>query len=164
MSQVFEILPYDGRPADEIFDLILPIQREEFGIPITRADQPDLENIAGFYQKGIGNFWLALAGGKIIATTGLIDTGDGNLVMRKMFLDPAWRGKDKGVSQKLMDTVITHAKNRGATAILLGTTDKFLAAHRFYEKNEFEEVAKEDLPPTFPVMKVDSKFYCYRLR
>ena len=43
--------------------------------------------------------------------------------------------------------------------ILLGTTEKFIAAYKFYEKNGFIEVAKASLPPEFPVMAVDVKFY-----
>jgi predicted N-acetyltransferase YhbS len=47
--------------------------------------------------------------------------------------------------------------------IFLGTTDKFLAAHRFYEKHGFTEVAKETLPVSFPLMAVDSRFYALSL-
>jgi N-acetylglutamate synthase-like GNAT family acetyltransferase len=46
--------------------------------------------------------------------------------------------------------------------IFLGTTSKFLAAHRFYEKNGFSEIDKQTLPATFPIMAIDSKFYHYR--
>jgi hypothetical protein len=46
-------------------------------------------------------------------------------------------------------------------AIYLGTTAEFIAAHKFYEKNGFTEVPKANLPETFPVMAVDTKFYMY---
>ncbi|KPB55416.1 Acetyltransferase [Pseudomonas coronafaciens pv. oryzae] len=52
---------------------------------------------------------------------------------------------------------------RGVTDIFLGTTDKFLAAHRFYEKHGFREIAKEALPASFPLIAVDSKFYLLEL-
>jgi hypothetical protein len=45
----------------------------------------------------------------------------------------------------------------------LGTTPRFLAAHRFYEKNGFSEVEPGDLPSTFPIMAVDKKFYRRRI-
>lgn len=44
--------------------------------------------------------------------------------------------------------------------IFLGTTAKFLAAHRFYEKNGFREIARSELPESFPIVSVDTKFYC----
>jgi hypothetical protein len=43
--------------------------------------------------------------------------------------------------------------------VLLGTTEKFLAARRFYEKNGFQRVAAEELPDDFPRMKPDTRFY-----
>lgn len=47
--------------------------------------------------------------------------------------------------------------------ITLGTTAKFLAAHRFYEKNGFSEVDRAALPDRFAVMVVDTKFYAFDL-
>lgn len=41
----------------------------------------------------------------------------------------------------------------------LGTTERFLAAHRFYEKNGFVLVDRSALPASFPLMAVDSRFY-----
>ena len=43
--------------------------------------------------------------------------------------------------------------------VYLGTTASFLAAHRFYAKNGFREISSSALPPGFPVMLVDTKFY-----
>ena len=43
--------------------------------------------------------------------------------------------------------------------IFLGTTDKFHAAHRFYEKNNFQQVPVDSLPANFSRMSVDSIFY-----
>ena len=46
---------------------------------------------------------------------------------------------------------------------VVGTTSKFLAAQRFYAKNGFREIAKSDLPQSFPVMAVDDRFFHRRL-
>lgn len=46
--------------------------------------------------------------------------------------------------------------------IYLGTTARYLAAHRFHEKNGFTDIPQADLPPAFPVMSVDTKFYMRR--
>lgn len=43
--------------------------------------------------------------------------------------------------------------------IYLGTTKKYLAAHRFYEKNAFRNIAKDGLPKTFSLVYVDTIFY-----
>lgn len=146
-----------------VIDVIVPIQREEFGIPITAEDQPDLQAIPSFYQRGTGDFWVAKNGDQVIGTIGLKDIGDGQAALRKMFVSAAWRGRDFGIAARLLERLLDESRNRRVRQIYLGTTDKFLAAHRFYEKHGFTEVAKQDLPETFPVMAVDSKFYMLAL-
>lgn len=49
---MIEIVPYSPHHQDGV--VILPIQSDEFGIPVTLADQPDLLDIPGFYQRGVG--------------------------------------------------------------------------------------------------------------
>ena len=143
----------------DVAGLILHIQNNEFGIPITLALQPDLNEIPEFYQTNNGNFWIAKIEGKIIGTISLLDIGDRKGALRKMFVDKDFRGKAIGVGQKLLNTLLDWAKQKGFTEIFLGTTEKFIAAQRFYEKNGFSEIEKQKLPKTFPVMEVDSKFY-----
>lgn len=154
---------YTPAYKEQVIDHILAIQRDEFGIAITRADQPDLDAVETFYQAGAGNFWLALDDGRIVGTVGLIDIGGGLGALRKMFVAPAHRGAAAGVAGRLLAVLLAWARARKLSAVYLGTTAKFLAAHRFYEKNGFVELGRADLPAVFPVMKVDSKFYVYAL-
>jgi N-acetylglutamate synthase-like GNAT family acetyltransferase len=148
------------RPGDEaaVIEVILPIQREEFGIAITAADQPDLADIPAWYQTGAGQFWLAELDGQAAGTVALKDIGDDAVALRKMFVKPVARGA-VGAAQALLDTALAHARTRGVVTVWLGTTDKFKAAHRFYEKNGFDLVEVADLPEAFPRMAVDTRFY-----
>ncbi|KTB90036.1 GNAT family acetyltransferase [Pseudomonas syringae ICMP 11293] len=148
-------------PSDEqgVSAMILPIQREEFGIPITAEDQPDLKAIPDFYQTGTGDFWVAVQDDQVIGSIGLRDIGSGQAALRKMFVAAPFRGKEFSIAAKLLDRLIEESTRKGVTEVFLGTTDKFLAAHRFYEKHGFQEIAKEDLPASFPLIAVDSKFY-----
>lgn len=157
-----DIAPFDGSSKSEIQDLILSIQVGEFGVAITLQDQPDLQNITESYQRGSGNFWVARLGQKVVGTVGLLDIGYHKVALRKMFVHPDFRGKDKGVAQRLMQVVVHWCKQKEVIEILLGTTEKYLAAHRFYEKNSFVQVRLRDLPPYFPRMAVDSRFYSLR--
>lgn len=156
---MIEIQAYRPEHAQGVVDVILPIQQEEFGIPITLEGQPDLKDIAGFYQKGHGNFWVALDGGKVVGTISLLDIGNAQVALRKMFVAASHRGKEHGTAARLLEGAIAWARAQGVRQIFLGTTDKFLAAHRFYEKNGFQLIEKSTLPPAFPVMVVDSRFY-----
>jgi N-acetylglutamate synthase-like GNAT family acetyltransferase len=154
-----EIAPYQPGDLDGVLDVILPIQTEEFGVSVTRADQPDLENIEQFYQTGTGGFWVARHEGIIVGTIGLRDIGGNLAAVRKMFVAPAFRGKPFGTAQHLLDHMFEHARMQRVGGLYLGTTDRFHAAHRFYEKNGFARVDADDLPPSFPRMVVDTIFY-----
>lgn len=156
---MIEIKPFSSEHGEGVVSVILPIQQQEFDIPITLADQPDILDIPGFYQKGCGNFWVALADGKVVGTIALLDIGNGQGALRKMFVKAEHRGREHGVAQRLLDGLRGWCVERGVREVFLGTTAKYLAAHRFYEKNGFAEIAKSDLPASFPVMAVDSKFY-----
>ena len=144
--------------------MILPIQQEEFAISITAEDQPDLLAITDFYQTGTGGFWVAKAAGRVVGTIGLKDIGNSHSALRKMFVATYYRGSSSGTARRLLTTLLTAAESRGIATIFLGTTDKFVAAHRFYEKNGFAEVRRQELPDTFPLMAVDTKFYAISLR
>lgn len=150
---------YTNLYKQSVADLILGIQRDEFQIPITLEMQPDLQEIPAFYQAGNGNFWIAKEGENIIGTIALLDIGNKQVALRKMFVAPPYRGKPFGAGQALLDTAITWAKQQRIHDIFLGTTEKFKAAQRFYEKNGFIELPKHQLPAEFPVMDVDVKFY-----
>jgi N-acetylglutamate synthase-like GNAT family acetyltransferase len=158
-----EIIRYSDAHLLGVRDLILPIQRDEFGIEITYEDQPDLQDVDGFYRKGCGDFWVAVDETEVVGSIALIDIGEGRGALRKMFVRRDHRGAAAGVAQRLLDCVLKHAVAQGLREILLGTTSKFLAAHRFYQKAGFELVDEADLPDSFPRMKVDTRFYLRRL-
>lgn len=143
----------------DVVSLIVPIQREEFGIAISAEDQPDLIQIKSFYQTGTGEFWLARRLGTLIGTIGMKDIGNGEVALRKMFVAAPWRGSEFGVGKKLLQLFIETAKSRGVKRIYLGTTEHFLAAHRFYEKHGFELIEPQELPAQFPLMAIDTRFY-----
>ena len=146
---------------NDVVSLVLSIQQQEFNIPITLEDQPDLQDIEAFFQYGNGNFWVATIDDNVIGTISLVDIGNQQVALRKMFVQENYRGKAFGIGQALLNTVFEWAKEKRLAAIFLGTTEKYLAAHRFYEKNGFIEIEKVDLPKSFPVMQEDTKFYKY---
>lgn len=162
------ILPYDSLHQQGIIDTILPIQQVEFRVPITLADQPDLLDIPGFYGAGDGGFWVAVSDktcstGEVIGTIALRDFGNGRGALRKMFVQGPWRGPEHGIAAQLLEALFSHARGRGMHEVWLGTTAVMPAAHRFYEKNGFELMETAQLPPDFPRMAVDSRFYVKRL-
>lgn len=76
-----------------------------------------------------------------------------------MFVDKPLSGKHVGVAHALLDAAIAWCLQKQVRSIYIGTTVSYLAAHCFYEKNEFIQIDMTQLPKEFPVMSVDSKFY-----
>jgi N-acetylglutamate synthase-like GNAT family acetyltransferase len=157
------IRPFCMDDEQQVVNLIVSIQQKEFNIPITADDQPDLRNIPNYYQKNRGNFWVALHNEDVVGTISLLDIGNGQSALRKMFVLQHYRGPETGTARNLLKTLLDWAKSKRLREIYLGTTPQFKAAHRFYEKNGFTEISKEDLPETFPIMEVDTRFYTYEL-
>jgi N-acetylglutamate synthase-like GNAT family acetyltransferase len=94
----------------------------------------------------------------------LRDIGDRTGALRKMFVAADLRGGGPdSVAARLLDTLIAHARVHGIATILLGTTERFLSAHRFYEKHGFTRIDAVELPAAFPRMALDTRFYRRRL-
>jgi N-acetylglutamate synthase-like GNAT family acetyltransferase len=153
------VVPYQPEHFEAATGLIVAIQRDEFGFDIDLARQPDLSEIPAFYQSGVGNFWVALDGDKVVGTIALKDIGERFVALRKMFVAATYRGAEWGVAAKLLDTAVSWANQHDVLSIFLGTTEKFRAAHRFYEKHGFSLIEKASLPSSFLFMPVDTRFY-----
>ncbi|MEP7317676.1 MAG: GNAT family N-acetyltransferase [Panacibacter sp.] len=150
---------YDKKYQQQVIDLILSIQQNEFNVPVTINDQPDLFNVENFYCSKNGNFWIAVHNKNVIGTITLIDIDNNQSCLRKMFVHAAYRGREKETGQLLLDTLITWCKEKDIREIYLGTIERLEAAIRFYKRNNFVEVDKNTLPENFPIMKVDTHFF-----
>lgn len=163
MAEVFTIVPLDNKWCEQIAGLILPIQQIEFNVPITLEGQPDLLDIETNYLAGGGGFWGAVVEGELVGTIALMATGHNAGVIRKMFVRKNYRGSQYGIAQRLLQKLIDECRVKGITDVYLGTFDALKAACRFYEKNGFVQLTKEELPHFFPYMKPDNVFYTLHL-
>lgn len=162
MSSIL-IRPWQPTDRDAVGVLIVGIQRGEFGLDIDLATQPDLMDVADFYGRGDGGFWVAEDDGRVVGCIGLRDIGEGQAALRKMFVAASHRGRETRLAARLLGALLEHARHRQLQTIYLGTTARFLAAHRFYEKHGFVQIARDALPASFPLMAVDSRFYALEL-
>lgn len=76
-----------------------------------------------------------------------------------MFVSQQFRGSEHRVSASLLGALFAHASKERLSVVYLGTTNKFLAARGFYEKNEFVIIPETELPESFPRMEADTRFY-----
>ena len=157
------IVPFVQSDQAGVLDVILPIQQEEFAIPITAEDQPDLLAITDFYQTGTGRFWVAKAAGRVVGTIGLKDIGNGEVALRKMFVATHYRGSPPGTAGKLLTTVLTAAESRGIATIFLGTTDKFVGAHSVLREERIYRDQTTGASGYIPSYGRRTRFYAIRL-
>jgi GNAT superfamily N-acetyltransferase len=158
MEDVLPIATWSPADRDEVVAFIVGIQRGELAVEITAEDQPDLADVAGAYQAGGGEFWVARADGAVAGTIAAIRIADDAVALRKMFVAAEYRG-GSGLAARLMETLVAWARGEGVRSIYLGTTAVMTAAHRFYVKQGFVRIAPEELPKAFPLMSVDSRFF-----
>jgi putative acetyltransferase len=150
---------FEPSHESQLIAMITNIQQNEFQVPVTLADQPDLQTIPTFYQVKNGQFWVALHNDtEVIGSIALIDCGKNVGCIRKMFVKAEFRG-EYGIAQQLLDILTTHAQSYHITDLYLGTVAKLKAAIRFYERNGFSPVEKNDIPSVFPFMAVDTHFF-----
>jgi hypothetical protein len=98
---MIEVVPFSPGHQVGVVSVILAVQREEFEIPVSLADQPDLIDIPSFYQRGAGNFWVAVFDEEVVGTISLLDIGNGQGALRKMFVKAPFRGAAHGVARQL---------------------------------------------------------------
>ncbi|HEY6901812.1 MAG TPA: GNAT family N-acetyltransferase [Puia sp.] len=158
------IEPLSSADSPQIVDLILPIQQLEFNVSITLQDQPDLLDLETYYYSTGGGFWGARSDSRILGTIALIGMSSSAGCIRKMFVRKEYRGKEPGLAQQLLDTLIAHSRSNNVTDLYLGTVDPMKAAHRFYERNGFHRIDPAHLPADFPRMATDTMFYHLHLK
>jgi len=156
---MIQVVSHSKSLESRVVDFILQIQRDEFGLKIRAEDQPDLLDVGNSYQTGAGNFWVALADSEVVGTVALLDIGNNQGALRKMFVKATYRGKAHAIAARLLEGLIQSAASTQLRDLYLGTTEEFAAAHRFYEKNRFARIEVEALPAAFPRMALDTRYY-----
>ncbi len=155
---------YAAADQNAVIDLVLSIQQGEFGVDINREDQPDLLAVPDHYQQGKGQFWVAEQAGAVVGTLGLLDIGQQAVALRKMFVDPSCRGGTPSVAQQLMQACFDWCQQQQINAVYLGTIHIYQAAIRFYQKNGFQRIERQQLPERFPLIAVDDVFFSKQIQ
>lgn len=94
-----------------------------------------------------------------MGTIGVDKIENNSVVLKRMFVQKSFRGKERGVAELLLQKALTWCKKENIDTIYLGTMNQFKAAHKFYEKNGFWQINKTSLPINFINNPVDDVFY-----
>ncbi len=152
---------YSGKYDEEIISLILDIQNNEAKINLSLDEQPDLKNIAGYYQSGGGQFWLAVENESVVGTIGLMPAENNCGILKKFFVRKDYRSKKLGLSLYL--ELLRYAKSKGINTLILDTPSVAVQSHKFYEKAGFKRISKKDLPIEYSYPDRNSYLYMLTL-
>lgn len=156
-----KIETYSGKYDDQIISLILSIQNEEAKIGLSLQEQTDLLDIHRSYQQIGGEFWVALSDGRVIGTIGLMLRENHCAIMKKFFVEKAFRSQKVGLS--LYNKLLQYAISKEVHYIILDTPAVAHASHRFYEKAGFFRISSEELPVSYSYPDRDSILYLLKL-
>lgn len=156
-----KVITYEEKYKKQILDLILHIQNNEARINLSIEEQPDLLDIYSYYEKGGGEFWMAIENDEVIGTIALMNKGSGNGILKKFFVRRDWRNKKIGYI--LYKRLIDFAQENNIKILLLDTPSVALASHKFYERAGFKRINKNDLPFEYDYPDRDSILYLLSL-
>lgn len=152
------ISAYHPSQKQQVIDLILHIQNQEAGIGLSLSEQPDLDQIEAYYFESGGYFWTATHHQDVIGTIALHNLGNGCGVLKKFFVSQAFRSQKVGFH--LYQELLKFTAANGFHTLILDTPSVAHAAHRFYERNGFVRIEKEELP--VPYSYPDRDCYLYQ--
>lgn len=99
----------------------------------------ELAGLPGKYApQAKGALLLGRVGKEPMGVVGLRDLGDGIAEMKRLYIDPAGRGRKLG--RLLADAVIVEARRLGYRAIRLDTFPSMVAANRIYDALDFRDI------------------------
>lgn len=110
-----------------------------------------------FYQGG--GFWTAVCENKIVGCVGLQKLNPEYGILRKLFVARAFRGKDPKIALTLFNELRARASRLGLEKILLDSPSIAKASHRFYAKQGFVEIPRENIPKGYSYPDRDSMIF-----
>lgn len=159
-----KVISYDEKYKNQVIDLILHIQNIEYFVGLSIEDQPDLLDIKKSYFDDGGSFWIAINDNdKVIGTLGLQKREQNIGILKKFFVHKNYRGKEFGISMKLYEQLLKHAKIKKMNSIILDTPSVAIRSHSFYKKAGFRAITKEQLPLNYEFADRNSLLFLLKL-
>ena len=148
------------KDSKDILDLIFNIWINEYNFDVKKEDFPDLREIEASYNDPGGLFLVALNVDQIIGAIACQKLNNTCFILKRMFVDKAFRGH--GIAQLLLDRLwdkVVFSNGVQSTSFYLSTKEnEAIAAKRFYLKNNFHVISREDVPDDFPFFYEDDLF------
>lgn len=124
------IRPFEADDLDG-FRALVEAVLGEYGFVPDPVLESDLGDPLGKYDQ----VWVAADGDSVVGSVAVRRLGDGELELKRMYLNPRYRGR--GVGRGLLARALGWARADGAVAIVLDTSEAMVEAQRLYESVGF---------------------------
>ena len=141
----FEIRPVKNADVPQVLKLIQTILESEFGKEAAVYPQIDLYDLESSYGGNRDRFFVAEKSGHIIGTVAIKEEDEKVALLRRVFVDPRYRGKGYGL--RLVEEAIEFCKKKRYKKISFRGTSRMTMAISLCRKKGFQEddrVAMED--------------------
>jgi len=122
----------------EAFRTVVADGLAEFGF----TEVPDLDGDLLDPQSAYAAAWVAVERGEVVGSVALQELGDGEVLLKRMYLREAMRGR--GLGRRLLTVALGWARGAGYERVLLDTSEEMTTARRLYESAGFRRVERTD--------------------
>lgn len=137
------IRDYRAADAGRVWEL-LEQGLAPYGItPDACSTDRDLEDVEAHYLDRGGRFRMLVERGETIGMYGLYKVSDTVVELRKMYLDPAHKGR--GLGKQLLDDALAIARAAGFRTMTLETNRTLVEAIGLYERYGFVDAPDAEL-------------------
>lgn len=131
------IREYQDKDAKSVKELITSILSKEFSFAKGVYPEADLDAIPRIYGGKREIFYVMEDEEKIVGTVGIKEDSKEAALLRRIFVDPSYRGK--GCGARLLDKAIGFCKEAGYHRITFRSTGAMKAANELCLKRGFKE-------------------------
>lgn len=143
------VRPFEPDDAAAVRALFITVNRlmaplnlaEQFEAYIAAALREEIDDIARYYTAQGGHFFVATVANALVGMFGLEQAGSGVAELRRMYVDPRFRGR--GIGRDLLARAETEAQKAGCTRMILSTSELQSAALVLYRSAGYCEVRQE---------------------
>jgi GNAT superfamily N-acetyltransferase len=125
---------------DAVRRLVLAHADAHATTPGAEQIRADAVRLPGPYVPPRGGIWVAADGEEIIGCVALQPLPAGVGEVKRMFVDPGWRGR--GIGRALLERLIAAARERGHVELRLGTLPEMIEAQGLYRSLGFTPIER----------------------
>ncbi len=137
---MMKIRPFQEGDETAIKELITSILNEEFQLEKRAYSETDLEMISKVYSGERNAFLIGEVDREIVGTVAIKEDDRRTALLRRLFVDPDYRGKKYG--SRLVDEALAFCRNKGYKKVVFRGTAGMSAALRLIRKKGFLEAEK----------------------